>query len=159
VPADQRPTDAEVNVVHLAWDVMVGIATLLFLLSAWYGLSWLFRRDNPKWKLFWWLASAAGVVSIGAMEAGWVVTEVGRQPWIVYNYYKVDQAATTNPGVWVTVPRRRSALHRRRRHAGADPPPHEPALAHRPRPGRERGPLRAPRQSAPATDAEKEPVG
>ena len=48
VPASERPTDAEVNVVHLAWDVMVGMATLLFLLAAWYALSWLFRRDNPK---------------------------------------------------------------------------------------------------------------
>jgi cytochrome d ubiquinol oxidase subunit I len=36
------------------------------------------------------------------MEAGWVVTEVGRQPWIVHNYLKVQQAATTNHGVWVT---------------------------------------------------------
>src|SRR6478752_852760 len=72
VPASQRPTDAEVNVVHLAWDVMVGMATLLFLLAAWYALSWLFRRDNPKLKLFWWLAAAAGVASILALEAGWV---------------------------------------------------------------------------------------
>jgi cytochrome d ubiquinol oxidase subunit I len=35
------------------------------------------------------------------MEAGWVVTEVGRQPWIVRNYMKVTQAATGNEGVWV----------------------------------------------------------
>jgi cytochrome d ubiquinol oxidase subunit I len=36
------------------------------------------------------------------MEAGWVVTEVGRQPWIVRNYMKVGQAATANGGVWIT---------------------------------------------------------
>ena len=36
------------------------------------------------------------------MEAGWVVTEVGRQPWIVHNYMKVEQAATSNTGVWIT---------------------------------------------------------
>ena len=36
------------------------------------------------------------------MEAGWVVTEVGRQPWIVHNYMKVEEAATANTGVWVT---------------------------------------------------------
>ena len=102
VPADERPTNAEVNIVHLAWDVMVGIATLLFLLAAWYALSWVFRRDNPKLKLFWWLAASAGALSVIAMEAGWVVTEVGRQPWIVYDYYKVEQAATANEGVWAT---------------------------------------------------------
>lgn len=36
------------------------------------------------------------------MEAGWIVTEVGRQPWIVYNYMKVQDAATGNTGVWNT---------------------------------------------------------
>jgi cytochrome d ubiquinol oxidase subunit I len=36
------------------------------------------------------------------MEAGWVVTEVGRQPWIVYKYMKVEDAATGNTGVWIT---------------------------------------------------------
>jgi cytochrome d ubiquinol oxidase subunit I len=101
-PANARPTTSEVNVVHLAWDVMVGLATLLFLLSAWYGLTWLFRRDLPKMRLFWWLASGAGVAAVLAMEAGWVVTEVGRQPWIVTNYMKVEDAATTNTGVWAT---------------------------------------------------------
>ena len=48
VPADQRPTDGQVNTVHLAWDVMVGLGTLLFLLSAWYWPCWIFRRDMPK---------------------------------------------------------------------------------------------------------------
>jgi cytochrome d ubiquinol oxidase subunit I len=36
------------------------------------------------------------------MEAGWVVTEVGRQPWIVFDYMKVEQAATEDDGVWLT---------------------------------------------------------
>jgi cytochrome d ubiquinol oxidase subunit I len=36
------------------------------------------------------------------MEAGWVVTEVGRQPWIVFDYMKVEAAATGNDGVWIT---------------------------------------------------------
>ena len=101
-PADERPTTREVNTVHLAWDVMVGIATLLFLLSAWYALAWIFRRDMPRSKLFLWIASGAGVAAVLAMEAGWVVTEVGRQPWIVRNHMKVEDAATTNEGVWIT---------------------------------------------------------
>jgi len=101
-PADERPNTREVNTVHLAWDVMVGLGTLLFLLSAWYGLSWLFRRDMPRSRLFLWAASAAGVAGVLAMEAGWTVTEVGRQPWVVRDHMKVEDAATTNDGVWIT---------------------------------------------------------
>jgi cytochrome bd ubiquinol oxidase subunit I len=101
-PADARPTIREVNTVHLAWDVMVGIATGLLLLALWFGVTWLFRRDLPKTKWFLRVASVAGVAAILAMEAGWVVTEVGRQPFIVRNYMTVQQAATTNQGVWIT---------------------------------------------------------
>lgn len=101
-PADERPTTREVNTVHLAWDVMVGLGTLLFLLSAWYGLAWLFRRDMPRSRWFLRAASGAGVAAVLAMEAGWVVTEVGRQPWIVRGHMKVEDAATGNEGVWIT---------------------------------------------------------
>ncbi len=102
VPADERPTIREVNTVHLAWDVMVGLGTLLFLLSVWYWVCWIFRRDMPRSKLFLRVASCAGVAAIVCMEAGWVVSEVGRQPWIVYNLMKVEDAATANTGVWIT---------------------------------------------------------
>ena len=101
-PADERPSTREVNIVHLAWDAMVGIGTLLFLVAVWYGASWIFRRRMPQSKLFLWVASSSGVLAVIAMEAGWIVTEVGRQPWIVYNHMKVEDAATGNTGVWVT---------------------------------------------------------
>jgi cytochrome d ubiquinol oxidase subunit I len=94
---------SEVNAVHVAWDVMVGIATLLLLLTLWHGGYWLFKRDIPKTRWFLRAASVAGVAAVVAMEAGWVVTEVGRQPWIVRNYLKVEDAATTNDGVWITL--------------------------------------------------------
>jgi cytochrome d ubiquinol oxidase subunit I len=42
-----------------------------------------------------------GVLAVITMEAGWVVSEVGRQPWIVYNLQRVDDAATANTGVWI----------------------------------------------------------
>jgi cytochrome d ubiquinol oxidase subunit I len=102
VPADTRPTTSEVNVVHLAWDVMVGLGTLLFLLAVWYTASWVFRRRMPKSRWFLRAAACSGVAAVVTMEAGWVVTEVGRQPWIVYNMMKVEDAATANTGVWVT---------------------------------------------------------
>jgi cytochrome d ubiquinol oxidase subunit I len=97
-----QPTLSQANAVHLAWDVMVGIGTLLFLLSAWFGIYWIFRRDIPKTKWFLRIAACTGVLAVITMEAGWVVTEVGRQPWIVRNYMKVEQAATANQGVWIT---------------------------------------------------------
>jgi cytochrome d ubiquinol oxidase subunit I len=102
VPADERPTVRQTNIVHLAWDVMIGLGTLLLLLSLWYGATWLFRRRMPRSDWFLRAAACSGVAAVVAMEAGWVVTEVGRQPWIVYNHMKVEEAATSNTGVWVT---------------------------------------------------------
>jgi cytochrome d ubiquinol oxidase subunit I len=100
--ADDQPTVAEANTVHLAWDVMVGGGTLLALLAVWWAASWIFRRDVPRTKWFLRIAACCGVLSVLVMEAGWVVTEVGRQPWIVREYMRVEDAATGNTGVWVT---------------------------------------------------------
>jgi cytochrome d ubiquinol oxidase subunit I len=100
-PADERPTTRQVNVVHLAWDVMIGLGTLLFLLSVWYAVSWMFRRRMPTSKWFLRAAACSGVLATITMEAGWVVAEVGRQPWIVYHHMKVEDAATANTGIWI----------------------------------------------------------
>jgi cytochrome d ubiquinol oxidase subunit I len=102
VPADERPTTVEVNVVHLSWDVMVGLGTLLTLLALWYAAAWVFRRNMPTSRWFLRIAAIAGVAAVITMEAGWMVSEVGRQPWIVYEYMKVEDAATGNTGVWIT---------------------------------------------------------
>lgn len=102
VPSNDRPTDSQVNVVHLGWDIMVGLGTLLFLLSVWYGATWVFRRRMPSSHWFLRAAACSGVLAVITMEAGWTVTEVGRQPWIVYQHMRVEDAATANTGVWVT---------------------------------------------------------
>ncbi len=101
-PEDERPTVRQANIVHWAWDIMVGLGTALFLLSAWFAWAWWRRRDIPRSKWFLRFAAVAGVASIVAMEAGWVVTEVGRQPWIVVDYMLVEEAATENTGIWLT---------------------------------------------------------
>ena len=154
VPADERPTTRQVNTVHLAWDVMVGLGTFLLLLALWYGRAWLFRRDMPRSKLFLRVARRRGVLSVITMEAGWVVSEVGRQPWIVYEQMKVEDAATGNTGVWITfvvvvllyVGARR---HHHPRAAAHEPslPGAEERLRRRPtcRTGRPSHPSRAPR--------------
>jgi cytochrome d ubiquinol oxidase subunit I len=101
-PTADEPTINEVNIVHLGWDIMVGIGTLLSLLAVWYALCWLFKRNFPQGRVFLGIAAISGILAVMAMEAGWVVTEVGRQPWIVHNYLKVENASTTNGGVWIT---------------------------------------------------------
>ena len=45
----------------------------------------------------------AGILSVVAMEAGWITTEVGRQPWIVYGYMRTEDAVTSNSGVWISL--------------------------------------------------------
>src|SRR5207342_3771812 len=96
------PSIREVTVVHLCWDIMVGLGTLLFLFTLWYWASWIFRRDMPQSRWFLRGAVVAGFLAVVTLEAGWTVSEVGRQPWIVYEKMKVDEAATANTGVWVT---------------------------------------------------------
>lgn len=96
VPEEDRPP---VGVVRLAFQLMVGIGTGLIALSAWYAWS-LWRREQvptDRWTL--WAALLAGPASVVALEAGWVTTEVGRQPWIVYELMRVEDAVTTAPNI------------------------------------------------------------
>ena len=88
--ADQPP----VNVVRFAFQTMVGIGTLLGLLGVWYLFVLLRRRRLPLIRWFYWAVVAAGPLSVVALIAGWITTEVGRQPWIVYRVMRVDQAVT-----------------------------------------------------------------
>jgi cytochrome d ubiquinol oxidase subunit I len=100
IPADDRPSN--VNVVHWAFDTMVGIATLLILLVIWYAVAYWRRRDVPRSRIFLWAAASAGFLTYVAVEAGWIVTEVGRQPWIVYNVLRTSDAVTSADGLWVS---------------------------------------------------------
>ena len=92
VPAAQRPP---VNVVRVAFQSMVGIGTLLGLLSLWFLWVRVRRRRLPDTRLFYCALALAGPLSVVALIAGWVVTEVGRQPWTVYHILLTSQAATT----------------------------------------------------------------
>ncbi|WP_225878388.1 cytochrome ubiquinol oxidase subunit I [Spongiactinospora rosea] len=95
-PADRPP----VTVVHLAFDLMVGIGFFLLALSAWFALTWWRRRDLPRSRWFPRLAALSGLAAAVAVEAGWVVTEVGRQPWIVYGRMRTADAVNPAPGLW-----------------------------------------------------------
>ncbi len=96
VPPDERPPVAP---VHIAFQVMVGIGFALLALSAWQAWAWWRRRAIPSSRLFLLGALAAGPAAVVAMEAGWIVTEVGRQPWIVWEVMRVDEAVTAAPGI------------------------------------------------------------
>ena len=101
VPPAHRPPVAWL--IHLCFDVMVGLGFLLLLAGLWVAWEWWRRRRLPPHRLFWLVGAVSGLAAIVAMECGWVVTEVGRQPWVVYRLQTTTAAATTNGGVIVSL--------------------------------------------------------
>ncbi|WP_067817593.1 cytochrome ubiquinol oxidase subunit I [Actinomadura kijaniata] len=96
-PADRPP----VNVVHWAFQVMVGMGFALLGLVVWLAVHWWRRRDLPRTPWFWRASALSGLAAVLALEAGWVVTEVGRQPWIVFGVLRTRDAVNPAPGlVW-----------------------------------------------------------
>ncbi|MDP2336744.1 MAG: cytochrome ubiquinol oxidase subunit I [Bacteroidota bacterium] len=88
-----------VVIVHFAFQIMVFMGMLMM------GAGILFLIFNFKWKenldKRWWLKLLVWLTPVGfiAVEAGWIVTEVGRQPWIIYGIMKTKDAVTPMPGV------------------------------------------------------------
>ena len=100
VPPEDRPPAN--TMLHWAFDTMVGIGTMLIALGAWLGFAWWRRRDIPQTNWFLRAVAVSGVATVVAMECGWIVTEVGRQPWIVYEIMRTEDAVTKADGIWVT---------------------------------------------------------
>src|SRR5262249_9689468 len=96
IPVADHPP---VTVVHLAFDLMVGIGFGLLGLGVWLLLGWWRRRGLPKSRLFLRLAVLAGFAAPAALESGWVVTEVGRQPWVVFRVLRTADAVNPAPGL------------------------------------------------------------
>jgi cytochrome bd ubiquinol oxidase subunit I len=95
-PPQERPP---VNVVRVAFQTMVGIGFLLAAIAAVYVLVWLRRRRLPQSAWFYRAVVAAGPLSVAALIAGWVTTEVGRQPWVVYGHMRTEEAVTGASGI------------------------------------------------------------
>jgi cytochrome d ubiquinol oxidase subunit I len=96
VPPDQVPP---VNVVRLAFQAMVGLGTLLAVLGVFSLVVLVRHRRLPASRWWTWSVIVAGPASVVALLCGWVVTEVGRQPWTVYGVMRTPQAVTAAPGV------------------------------------------------------------
>jgi cytochrome bd ubiquinol oxidase subunit I len=96
VPRDERPP---VNVVRFAFQTMVGIGTMLALLGLVYLYVRFRRRRLPRSRWFYRAVVLAGPLSLVALIAGWITTEVGRQPWIVYRVMRTSEAVTGADGI------------------------------------------------------------
>jgi cytochrome d ubiquinol oxidase subunit I len=96
VPAADRPP---VNVVRFAFQTMVGIGTLLFVLALVVVYVRVRRRRLPDSPWFYRALVLAGPLSLVALVSGWVTTEVGRQPWVVYHVMRTSQAVTGASGI------------------------------------------------------------
>ena len=111
VPPDDRPPAN--TMLHWAFDTMVGICTMLIALGLWLAFGWWRKRDIPQTQWFLRAVAVSGVAAVVALECGWIVTEVGRQPWVVYNVMRTEDAVTKASGVWVTFVADPGALRRR----------------------------------------------
>jgi cytochrome bd ubiquinol oxidase subunit I len=100
IPAGVRPRDDLVSIVHLSFDVMVGTGFALFGLALWFAVLWWRSRATEPNRWFLRAVAVSGVVSIVSLESGWVVTEVGRQPWTVFGLLLTRDAVQTSGNLW-----------------------------------------------------------
>jgi len=97
-PRDQWPN---VQLVHWSFDIMVGAGSVMFAVAACVAWIWWRTRRLPDNK--WLLRALVGCAPLGfiATETGWFVTELGRQPWIIYGFMRTSDAVTPMPGLVV----------------------------------------------------------
>jgi cytochrome bd ubiquinol oxidase subunit I len=98
IPTQDRPPAN--TLLHLAFDTMIGICTLMIALGVWVLFVWWRRRDLPRTVWFLRAVTVSGAAAVLALWCGWIVTEVGRQPWIVQGYMRTAEAVTPAHGIW-----------------------------------------------------------
>jgi cytochrome d ubiquinol oxidase subunit I len=94
VPRDRQPP---VNVVRISFQTMVGIGFMLGALGAWFIAVRIRYKRLPESRWFYRGVTVAGPLALVAVVAGWVTTEVGRQPWVVYHVLLTKDAVTRAP--------------------------------------------------------------
>jgi cytochrome d ubiquinol oxidase subunit I len=100
---EDRPKDSLVTVIHLSFQGMVGLGLSLAGLGAVYWWSARRGRDLLTSRRFLRIAVIAGPAAVACLELGWITTELGRQPWVVYGLLRVEDAVTRGSGVWITL--------------------------------------------------------
>ncbi|MBA3825076.1 MAG: cytochrome ubiquinol oxidase subunit I [Ktedonobacterales bacterium] len=99
IPRSDWPS---VTAVHLSFDAMVGAGFFILLVAGVFGVLYVRgHRTVPTQRWLLWGLAAAGPLAMLAVEAGWFVTEEGRQPWIINGITRVSQAAT--PSQWMNI--------------------------------------------------------
>jgi cytochrome d ubiquinol oxidase subunit I len=96
VPKDDRPPT---GIVKVSFRLMVFIGSGLAALGAWFLWLWWRRGRLPRSVWFYRALVAAGPAALVALIAGWVTTEVGRQPWVVYQVMRTESAVTGASGI------------------------------------------------------------
>ena len=106
IPATDLPEKPEL--VHVAFQAMVasGLLAALAVALFWFGV-WRAARTSPGGgmptnRMIWWLMVLAGPAGFLAVETGWMVTEYGRQPWVIRGILTTADAVTTQPGIGAT---------------------------------------------------------
>jgi cytochrome d ubiquinol oxidase subunit I len=94
-PKDQPP----INVTRLSFQTMVFIGTGLALITAAFVFAWFRHGRLPRSRWFFRALLAAGPLALVALIAGWITTEVGRQPWVVYEVMRTEEAVTDAGGL------------------------------------------------------------
>ena len=100
-PADERPP---VAIVHISFQIMVACGAAMMAVAVWAAWRYLRKRRRQTWlDSKWFLRALIAAAPLGfiAIETGWTVTEVGRQPWIIYGVMRTSEAVTPMPGLVV----------------------------------------------------------
>ena len=99
----ERADRPNVELTHGAFQLMVGLGMLLMIVSIWFWVRhWRLRREPATSLDSPWLLRAlvlCGPMGFIALEAGWIVTEVGRQPWVINGVMRTEEAVTSAQGV------------------------------------------------------------
>ena len=90
-----------VRLVHWSFDIMVGCGTIMFLVAAWCAFMWWRTKQLPTTPIFLKAMVACSPLGFIALETGWMVTELGRQPWVIYGVMRTSEAVTPMPKLFI----------------------------------------------------------